>query len=208
MMEALFKGITLGLMLSIAVGPVLFSIIKQSINSGLKGGLAFAIGVSVSDIFLAFVSNVFSELFSTLIAHKNQIGILGSVLLMIMGVYFLGFKKVKLSSDNQLVTIKFRKRDYVKISLSGFFMNVLNPGVLLFWLMASTAFIAYDIEERAIIFITGLLFVLGMDILKVFLADKIRNKLTYKNITLLNKINGIILIFFALAIIFTIFYTR
>ena len=40
------------------------------------------------------------------------------------------------------------------------------------------------------------------------IADKIRNKLTYKNITLLNKINGIILIFFALAIIFTIFYTR
>ena len=208
MLEALFKGITLGLMLSIAVGPVLFSIIKQSISSGLKGGLAFAIGVSLSDVFLAFVSNVFSELFSALIAHKNEIGILGSVLLMIMGVYFLGFKKVKLSSDNQFVTIKFRKRDYLKIALSGFFMNVLNPGVLLFWLMASTAFIAYGIEERIIIFVTGLLFVLGMDILKVVLADKIRNKLTFKNITMLNKINGIILIFFALAIIFTIFYTR
>ena len=53
MMEAIWKGLTLGLLLSIAVGPVLFSIIKQSINNGVKGGLAFVIGVSLSDISLA-----------------------------------------------------------------------------------------------------------------------------------------------------------
>jgi threonine/homoserine/homoserine lactone efflux protein len=52
MSDVLLKGITLGLLLSIAVGPVLFSIIKQSINNGVKGGLAFILGVSLSDVSL------------------------------------------------------------------------------------------------------------------------------------------------------------
>ena len=45
MFEALLKGLTLGLLLSISVGPVIFSIIKQSLNNGHRGGLAFIIGV-------------------------------------------------------------------------------------------------------------------------------------------------------------------
>ena len=53
MLEALWKGITLGLLLSISVGPVIFSILKQSINNGVRGGLAFVLGVSLSDVTLA-----------------------------------------------------------------------------------------------------------------------------------------------------------
>ena len=47
MFEALLKGLTLGLLLSISVGPVIFSIIKQSLNNGHRGGIAFILGVSM-----------------------------------------------------------------------------------------------------------------------------------------------------------------
>ena len=66
MLESLLKGITFGLLLSISVGPVLFSIIKQSLNNGHYGGLAFIIGVSASDISLVLVSNFFTRLFESL----------------------------------------------------------------------------------------------------------------------------------------------
>ena len=69
MIETIWKGVALGLFLSIAVGPVLFSIIKQSINNGVKGGLAFVIGVSLSDVSLVVASNFFTELFTNLNAH-------------------------------------------------------------------------------------------------------------------------------------------
>jgi len=39
MIEAVLKGLGFGLLLSIAVGPVLFSIIKQSLNNGYRGHL-------------------------------------------------------------------------------------------------------------------------------------------------------------------------
>jgi len=201
MIEAFLKGITLGLLLSIAVGPVLFSIIKHSINVGHKGGLAFGSGVSASDFTLALVSNVFSELFTKISTHKQLIGITGSIFLMVMGIYFLFFKKVKINPKGKVAIVQFRRRDYLKMFLSGFFMNTLNPSVFLFWLTASTTFVNHTIQERILIFLICLLIVLSADIAKVMLAGKIRNNLTPHNIHLNNRINGIILIGFSIALI-------
>jgi len=195
MLEALLKGLGFGLLLSIAVGPILFSIIKQSLNNGHKGGFAFIIGVSASDITLVLISNVFTELFNSLKTYKTEVGIAGCLFLVSMGIYFIFFKKVKVNEEGKQV-FKFRKRDYAKIFLSGYLMNTLNPGVIIFWITTSTAVIVNSVQERIIIFTTCLLWVLSTDILKVLLAGKIRNRLTPHNIHFLNKINGIILIVF------------
>lgn len=201
MIEGLIKGLTLGLLLSIAVGPVLFSIIKHSINVGHRGGMAFVAGVSASDITIAFVSNAFSALFEVISEYKQAIGITGSVFLMVIGIYFLFFKKVKINEQGKAIQITFRKRDYATMFISGYLMNTLNPSVFLFWLTASTSFINHTIQERVLIFTTCLLVVLSADIAKVMLAGKIRNRLTPHNIQLINRINGIILIGFSIALI-------
>src|SRR5690606_10996646 len=125
MIEGLIKGLTLGLLLSIAVGPVLFSIIKHSINVGHKGGMAFVAGVSVSDISIAFLSNVFSAMFEVISEHKQAIGITGSLFLLGIGIYFLFFKKVKTNEQGQAIQITFRKRDYATMFISGYLMNTL-----------------------------------------------------------------------------------
>ena len=126
--SVLIKGITLGLLLSIAVGPILFTILKQSINNGVKGGLAFIIGVSLSDVSLVVASNFFTELFTTLNTRREAIGIIGSTFLITVGIYFLFFKKVKANEEGKQL-LKFRKRDYLKLFLTGYFMNILNPAI-------------------------------------------------------------------------------
>jgi threonine/homoserine/homoserine lactone efflux protein len=209
MLEALIKGITLGLLLSISVGPVIFSIIKQSLNNGHRGGMAFVFGVSASDIALATVSNMFTQLFRSISTHQTYIGIVGSIFLIVMGFYFLFFKKVSVDAMGKQVFTQFRKRDMAKIFLSGFFMNILNPAVFLFWLTTSTTFINHTIQERLVIFITCLLLVLTGDIAKVMLAGKIRNKLTPRNIHIINRVNGLILVFFGVALIWgLLWYSR
>lgn len=205
MIEALLKGLTLGLLLSISVGPVIFSIIKQSLNNGHRGGLAFIIGVSISDIALVLVSNVFTELFTSINEHRQIIGIVGSLFLIGVGVYFLFFKKVKVDEGGKQV-FKFRKRDYIKIVVSGFLMNTLNPAVFIFWLSTSTAFIIHSINERLTIFITCLIFVFTADFAKVMLAHKIRSRLTVHNIHIINRVNGIILIGFGLVLIWGLLF--
>jgi threonine/homoserine/homoserine lactone efflux protein len=150
--DALIKGLTLGLLLSIAVGPILFTIIKQSINNGIKGGLAFIIGVSISDIFLAVASNFFTELFNTLLERKELVAIIGSIFLVSVGVYFLFFKKVQLNQEGKQL-LKFRKRDYLQLVLTGLFMNLLNPLIIGFWLATSTTFANETLKQRFLFFL-------------------------------------------------------
>jgi len=200
MLEALLKGITFGLLLSISVGPVLFSIIKQSLNNGHRGGVAFVLGVSASDISLVLVSNLFTQLFNDLKTYKTEVGIAGCIFLVSMGIYFLFFKKIKVNEEGKQI-FKFRKRDYARIFLSGYFMNTLNPSVFIFWITTSTAVINHTVQQRMIIFISCLTWMLGTDFLKIFLAGKIRNRLTPHNIHILNRINGFILIVFGIALI-------
>ena len=206
MLDALIKGVTLGLLLSISVGPIIFSIIKQSLNNGHKGGMAFVLGVSVSDISLVLVSNVFTQIFSYIAEHKQFIGIAGSIFLVSVGLFFLFFKKVKVD-DTGLQVMKFRKRDYAQMFLSGYFMNTLNPAVFIFWLTTSTSLITQTLEKRVVIFITCLVVVLTGDIFKVMMAQKIRKKLTPHNIHILNRINGIVLLGFGFVLLWgLIFY--
>lgn len=200
MLEVMLKGLTFGLLLSISVGPVLFSIIKQSLNNGHRGGMAFVLGVSASDIALVLISNIFTRLFNSLKEYKTEVGVAGCLFLVSMGIFFLFFKKVKVNEAGKQV-FKFRKRDYAKIFLSGFFMNSLNPAIFIFWITTSTAIINHTVRDRVIIFTTCLVWMLGTDILKVMLAGKIRNRLTPHNIHNLNRINGIILIVFGIALI-------
>ena len=98
MWHAIVNGITLGLVLMISVGPVIFSIIKQSLNNGREGGFSFVAGVWLSDILLIIVSNAFSELVTYMMEYRKILGIFGSLFLLLMGVFYVFFKKIKLQS--------------------------------------------------------------------------------------------------------------
>jgi len=212
MVAALLKGLTLGVLLGISVGPVIFSIIKQSINNGHKGGYWFISGVSASDIALVLIANLFTTLFQSIMSHEKIIGVTGSAFLIILGVYYFFFKKVHLDDGGKAAVKTFRKRDKAGIFASGFFMNALNPGAFLFWFAASATIMAdaqtedHPIEYRIIVFATCLLFNLGADVAKVLLANRIRPKLTSHNIHIINRISGLIFMGFGIALIWGIIF--
>jgi threonine/homoserine/homoserine lactone efflux protein len=201
MTDALLKGITLGLLLAISVGPIVFTVIKQSLNNGTAGGMAFIAGISFSDIILVALANLFTNLFDILNAHKKTLAVIASIFLILVGVYYLFFKKVKVNAEGTQALV-FRTKDYLKIFTMGFIMNVFNPGIIIFWLTTSTTFMDDTLKHRIIIFGSALFLALLADVLKVLLANKIRKRLTPKNIHRINQINGAILIGFGIVIIF------
>lgn len=206
MVAPIVKGLVLGLILSISVGPIIFAIIKQSVNNGHKAGYTFVAGVSASDITLVLVCNLFTTLFTAALNHSTAIAVTGSAFLIAVGIYTLFFKKVLKDEDNKIVQKVLRKRDLAGIFLGGYFMNILNPGVFLFW-FAWTAAIIGDaattpnpVNYKFTVFITCLVFVLLSDIAKVAVAGKLRSKLTPRNLHLINILSGIILIGFGVVL--------
>lgn len=208
MTEAIIKGLALGLLLAISMGPVIFSIIKQSISNGYKGGLSFVAGVAASDLTLVLVSNVFTELFNRLLRFEKIIGTGGSLLLIGIGVYFLFFKKLTVDEVGDGIQMKRKAGDYVRIFFAGYFVNTLNPGVIAFWFTWATAFITTPVNERIAIFASCLSIVLIADLLKVFLANRLRKKLTLKTINIINKLSGVILIVFGIVLIAGILFYK
>lgn len=199
--EAILKGVAMGLLLVISVGPVVFTVIKQSINNGKAGGFSFVAGVWISDFILIILSNLFSELVTMILDFKMQIGIIGSVFLAAMGLYYIFFKKVHIHPEE--ITIPLKGSEHARIALQGFLLNTLNPAVIAFWLTTATAIaVSHSIRDRIIIFATALIFNITADILKVKLAGRLRKKLTVKNIRLVNKISGIILLIFGTVLLF------
>ena len=204
--QAVIKGFGLGLLLVISVGPVIFTIIKQSINNGKEGGFSFVAGVWVSDFVWVVLGNLFSEFVTTLLDFKKPIGVAGSVLLISMGVFYLFFKKVHVHPQD-ISLPPLQRSDHAKIALQGFLVNTLNPGVMIFWLTSVTAIaLLHTTRERIIIFLTCLILNMAADVGKVVLAGKLRSKLTIHNIRVINRISGFILLCFGSALLIGVLF--
>jgi threonine/homoserine/homoserine lactone efflux protein len=207
MIAAILKGLFLGFILALSVGPIIFTIIKQSLNNGHRGGFSFVAGVWLSDILLVFLSNVFTELVATLLSYKTIIGYAGSIFLIAMGVYFVFFKKVHLNTDAEGNIMRFRKRDMARIFASGFLINTLNPAVIIFWLGNATVLsVTHTMRQRIIIFSVSLLVNMGADVGKVLMAGKLRKRMTLHNLSIINKISGTILIGFGIVLLWGIVF--
>lgn len=215
MIDALLKGLAIGLLLIFSVGPVIFTIIKQSINHGRRGGFSFIMGVWVSDIIWVILSNGFSEAIKVLLHFKIPIGIAGCLFLIGMGIYFAFLKKIeprRLQEPTEIagdeITPAGKKTNYFAIFSSGFIINTLNPAVISFWvIMAASLASVYSFHYRIIIFSTCLGFNMLADVGKVMGAGYIGKKLSDRVILLINRVSGILYLIFGIVILAGIIYT-
>ena len=215
MIAAFIKGLAISLLLIFSVGPVIFTIIKQSVNHGKRGGFTFIAGVWLSDIIWVVLSNSFSEVIKTLLHFKIPIGIGGCCFLIGMGIYYTFFKKIPprrvqepIEIAGDVITPAGKKTNYLAIFSSGFIINTLNPGVISFWvLMAASLASEYSLENRIIIFSTCLGMNMLADVAKVLGAGSLGKKLSDRNILLINRLSGLLYLGFGGVILTGIIYT-
>ncbi len=195
MWKALVTGITMGLYLAISVGPILFTVIGQSLNNGIRGGFSFVAGIWLSDILFVVLSNVFTVYtahFAEL--YIRQIGYGGGLLLIGLGCFYTFFKSAGIPAEDTVAPV-LRKRDMAKLFAGGFVINTVNPILFFEWLTAATLFAkSYSISYRVVIFAACIGINILSDVLKVTLAGKIKPKLTERNLNRINRATGVVLI--------------
>ncbi len=172
--------------------------IEITLSKGIRAGLGLNIGAWLSDIIFVLMSYFGIQLVSQLTSlphYKITIGIIGGVLLIVMGISsVLNTQKVSLPDSK---TAFKNQHNYWSIASKGFFINLLNPFNLIFWIGITTNSLEYeeigDLGQEVFLFslLTTIIF---FDVVKLILAKKIRSKLSQENILKTRKIAGSILI--------------
>jgi|688.fasta_scaffold04786_5 threonine/homoserine/homoserine lactone efflux protein len=202
MIESIVSGIGLGFVLSFLTGPVFFALIKTSIEKGFYAGVSLAGGVLVSDIFYVGISLYGTSYIALENAYRMQIGIAGSSILFIIGLYYL-FKKVKVNYEQAS-----SKRKNTGYFIKGFLMCIFNPAILLYWLSVTSSVISIsgEIKSSEIIPFFGSILItqFSLDVLKAYYANKLRYRIKERNIARLNRIAGVLILIFAVRLIYNL----
>ncbi|MCX6324554.1 MAG: LysE family transporter [Sphingobacteriales bacterium] len=206
MTDAILSGLLLGFALVFSVGPVIFTLIKLRINYGVVSAFYFVAGVWLSDIIWVLAANLFSGLLQTLNTNKSLIGVFGGFFLIALGIFYLFFKKYH-TKEEMDKGVKIAGTTHLRLFITGFLINTLNPGVIALWFAVATKSLNDPFNERFVIFTTCLLVNMGADLAKINLAGRLRKKLTDHNIVIINKISGLMFLLFGVALIIGVFYS-
>ncbi len=201
-MKIILNGIQLGVVLAFLVGPVFFSIIQTSVEKGFLKGALVALGVSISDILYVVVCYFGLIQFFQNPQFRTYMAYVGGTILILFGLYYLLVKSRRsLLAD---VPVSNERRTYRYI-MKGFIINGLSPMVLIFWIgtisVASLNFGYSKGLEFFLFFAAVLVTVLATDLLKAYLADKVRTLVTPKSIMVMNIILGVVMIGFGVRLI-------
>lgn len=204
-MHPLLQGAILGLTLSALLGPALFTLLQTSIHRGVKSGIFLALGIFMSDlsvVYLAFLGalQIINEKGNYILA-----GIIGGSILIGFGIYTF-YRKIHIDENNK--TIEVRVPGPFTYILKGYFLNIMNPFVWFFWIsvMVGVSSNYGDDKRGLVLFFAGCLAtVFGSDVLKVFIADKLKQKLNTKILVRVNHAVGILLVIFGIFLIVRVF---
>ena len=203
MIKDIVTGIPWGIFLSFMIGPVFFILLETSITKGFRAALAFDLGVVLGDVFFIGVAYLGSYRLISSLKDKPALFIFGGIVMVAYGI--ISFVKLKKQSKIQYEAIEDEiiKKNYGSLFVKGFFLNVINIGVLGFWL-AIIISVGPKLEmqtPRMLTFFTSVILTyLVVDCLKIVLAKQLKSKLTPTNILKIKKGISIVLIVFGLVL--------
>lgn len=203
-MAYLWKGIQLGLALSIITGPILFALIQAGVERGFRAGAALGAGIWISDLLFIITVFMSSAFLDSIVANDGVLrwlGIFGSIILILIGLGTLLSKPPKMQYVAEIST---PRSPYYLLWLKGFAINTFNPFTFFFWISVMTGVVlAQDLDQSdTTLFFSGILgTIILTDLIKVILAKHIRRFLKRKHLIWLRRIAGIALLIFGIVLL-------
>ena len=204
MINDIVSGIPWGIFLSFMIGPVFFILLETSIIKGFRAALVFDIGVVLGDIVFIAIAYLGSYRLIKSLEDNSALFIFGGMLMLAYGIisYISLHKEKKVNThkiDNEII-----KKDYLGLFIKGFFLNIINIGVLGFWLAVIISVgpkLEMQNSRMLTFFTTVIVSYLLVDCIKIVLAKQLKTKMTPRNILKIKKIISIVLMVFGVALI-------
>lgn len=199
MFELIFSAIGLGFMLSLVfIGPIFFLLIETSFSRGPKHAIALDLGVISADVLCIIAAYYTSADLVYLIDKHPGFYRITALIILVYGIFMMVSKtKMHIRGEERLIN-----QNYIKTFINGFLLNLLNVGVILFWLVTviSVRNQYPDHSDFLLYLAIVILTYLAVDLFKIGLAKQFHDKLTQNIANKIRKVVGIILIIFSVFI--------
>jgi threonine/homoserine/homoserine lactone efflux protein len=189
-MDIILKGIITGLLLSICVGATFFMLIETSMSRGFKAALWFDLGVVLCDAVIILTVYFFATWITHTIIQNTYFNMAG-------GLVFVGFGLSYILLRHRNDTLPQLKTRNFKLFLNGFFINLMNPSVILFWLgtMAFTlSKLKLNGQQTILYYSTTLLVMVLFDVIKAYFAYRISSFINKRVLRIIYVFSGLIMI--------------
>lgn len=180
MFDGLLYAAFYGFLLAFAIGPVFFTLIETAITKGIKAAIFFDLGAMVADIIFIAIAFFSTSRILEKVKHDPGLLIFGGAILIAYGIisYIRTNKSIfKIVREHYAVKVK---KNLGGLFLKGFLLNFVNFGVLVGWI--GTLIMANALtnsDNGVVLFLSTVLATFFLtDLLKIFLAKKLKNKMT------------------------------
>lgn len=191
-----FIGLIAAFVAATPPGASNIAVINTTIKTSISKGLNIAYGAGFGEVILAFLALQFSMTFSIFFATNPWVQVVFILLFLLAGLYFIFKNHIKFS----LKKAKDSKRTKATFT-TGLLLALLNPPVLIFWLLAFSIINNYIImisENSSLLTISFLLSGIYIGkVLVLFMYGKWGNSIANKekcDTTKLYRIIGIALV--------------
>ncbi|MDW8849510.1 LysE family transporter [Flavobacterium sp. MMLR14_040] len=204
MINDILAGLPWGIFLSFMVGPVFFILLETSITKGFRAAIVFDFGVVLGDIFFIAIAYLGSYRLIQSLKDKPALFIFGGIIMVAYGIISFVRLRNEEKIDDEEIDRDIIKRNYGSLFIKGFLLNVINIGVLGFWLAVIIS-VGPKLEmqnSRMFTFFTSVIITyLLVDCIKILLAKQLKSKMTPRNILKIKKVISIVLMIFGLVLI-------
>jgi len=196
-LNSLFSYVFLGVSLAAPIGPVNAGQIDRGIKGGFFHAWLFGLGATTADVlYMCLVYLGFVNILQISIV-QTFLWLFGFFVLVYTGVESL------LSAKKHTMVNGRGSIRYSKSYFSGFFMSLLNPLSILFWIGIYGSILANTVltnsDKHLVIYSAAILIgVLLWDFMMAILSSVLRKYLTPTLLTTISLISGISLIVFGL----------
>ena len=195
MIDTILTGILIGICVSAPVGPLGVLCIQRTLSRGKLHGFITGMGATTSDIIYALlVSLGMSFILDFINTHQFLIQLIGSIIILLFGLH-LFLKKPK----NQLPDIKTprSKGDLISDYLSAFALCFSNPLIMFLFIGLFARFQIIEsgnITNNIVAFISILIGATIWWILITLIVGYFKSKFKLRELWIINKITGSIII--------------